>query len=119
MAPFVQALLRLTGRALGVPATILVLATGLALWYAGRFSPGHALWLWLALGLFSIAGGVWHWGLIPRRMEMGKLAAEGEKAGELSPGYARAARGWLTANAVLLALLAAILYLMIAKPSMP
>lgn len=107
----------MSGRAVGVPATVAVLLTGLALWYVGRFSAAHALWLWGALALFTIAGGIWHWGLIPRRVEMGRLAAEGEKSGALPPGYDRAARRWLTANAVLLAFLAAILYLMIAKPT--
>ncbi len=97
---------------------MLVLLTGFALWYAGRFSAAHALWLWLALALFTIAGGIWHWWLIPQRVEMGKLAAEGERAGALPPGYDRAARGWLTANAVLLGFLGAILVLMIAKPTL-
>jgi uncharacterized membrane protein len=103
---------------MGVPATVLVLLTGLALWYLGRFSAAHALWLWLALLLFTIAGGIWHWGLIPKRMEMGTLAAEGENAAALPPAYDRAARGWLTANAALLACLGAILLLMIAKPTL-
>jgi uncharacterized membrane protein len=103
----------------GVPATLLVLLTGFALWPVGRFSAAHALWLWVALALFTVAGGVWHWGLIPQRVRMGRLAAEGEEAGALPPGYARAAKRWLIANAVLLALLGGILVLMIAKPSMP
>lgn len=118
IAPFVQTLLRLTGRALGVSATVLVLVTGLGLWYVGRFSPAHALWLWLALALFTLAGGIWHWGLIPRRVEMGELAEEGERSGALPSGYSRSAGRWLTVNAVLLALLGAILFLMIAKPTL-
>jgi uncharacterized membrane protein len=115
----VQALLRLTGRAVGIPAASLVLLTGLALWHAGRFSASHALWLWIALVLYAMGGAVWHWGLIPSRREMGDLAAEAETARPLPGGYSRAARRWLSANAVLLALLGAILVLMIAKPTLP
>jgi uncharacterized membrane protein len=119
VAPFVQDLLRLTGRAVGVPATVVVLLTGFALWHAGRFSPAHALWLWLALAVFTAAGGIWHWGLIPLRVRMGRLAAEAEASGALPLAYTRAARRWLIVNGVLLALLAVILALMTAKPTMP
>jgi uncharacterized membrane protein len=119
IAPFVQDLLRITGRAVGIPATVLVLLSGFALWLAGRFSAAHALWLWLALAVFTAAGAVWHWGLIPERVRMGKLAAEGEASEAVPPAYARAARRWLIGNGVLLGLLAVILVLMIAKPTMP
>lgn len=98
---------------------MLVLLTGFALWHAGRFSAAHALWLWLALAVFTAAGAVWHWGLIPQRARMGKLAAEVANAESLPPDYARAAKRWLIANAVLLALLTGILVLMVAKPTMP
>lgn len=132
MAPYVQALLRLTGRAVGVPATVLSLLTGVGLVYAGEFSWLRSTWILAALALYSIAGAVWHWGLIPLRVRMGLLAAAREAGlpGDVGPGglvdttdadaeYGRLARRWLRVNGVILALLAAILALMVWKPVFP
>ena len=132
VAPYVQALLRLTGRAVGVPATVLSLLTGVGLVYAGEFSWLRSTWILAALALYSIAGAVWHWGLIPLRVRMGLLAAAREAGlpGDVGPGglvdttdadaeYGRLARRWLRVKGVILALLAAILALMVWKPVFP
>ena len=118
IASYVQTLLRLTGRAIGVPATVVLLATGLWLALLGGFSWTRSVWMTGALVLFAIAGAVWHWGLIPLRRRMGERAGEAERTGELPADYATLARRWLTVNGVILALLAAILWLMIAKPTL-
>ena len=111
-----QALLRLTGRAIGVPATVVLLGTGIALAFVGGFSWTRSIWMTGALVLFAVAGAVWHWGLIPLRRRMGERAAEAERTGVLPDDYMALARSWLTVNGVILALLAVILWLMIAKP---
>jgi uncharacterized membrane protein len=114
----VQALLRLTGRAIGVPATVVLLLSGLGLAYVGQFSWTRSIWMTGSLALFTIAGAVWHWGLIPLRVRMGGLAAAADRTGVLPGDYAALARRWLTVNAVILAMLAANLWLMVAKPTL-
>ena len=103
-----------------MPATVLSLLTGVGLVYAGGFSWTRSIiWLLAALALFSIAGAVWHWGLIPLRVRMGALADAERDAADVSPEYERLARRWLSVNGVIVALLGAILALMVWKPVLP
>ena len=101
-----------------MPATVALLVTGLWLAFLGGFSWTRSIWMTGALALFSIAGAVWHWGLIPLRRRMGDRAAEAERTGVLPAGYLGLARRWLIVNGLILALLAAILWLMVSKPTL-
>lgn len=118
IAPYVQALLRLTGRWIGVSATVGSIVTGVWLAFLGGFSWTRSVWMTGGIALFAIAGAVWHWGLIPLRIRMGERAAVAERTGELPADYLPLARRWLTVNGVILALLAAILWLMVSKPTL-
>jgi uncharacterized membrane protein len=102
-----------------VPATVASISTGVALAFLGRFSWTRSTWLVAAVVLFTIAGAVWHWGLIPLRVQMGALVEAEEDGADLPPEYERLARRWLSANGVILALLGAILALMIWRPVLP
>lgn len=109
-----------------MPATVLSLLSGLALAFVGRYSWPRSTWLVAAVALFTIAGAVWHWGLIPLRAKMETLAEAEEEdveaggaAANVSPEYERLARRWLSVNGAILALLGAILALMVWKPVFP
>ncbi len=120
IAPFVQSLLRLTGRAIGVPATVASVLTGFALAFVGGYSWTRSIWLVAAVALFTIAGAVWHWGLIPLRVRMGALVgAEEDAVADVPPEYEHLAKRWLSVNGAILALLGAILALMVWKPMLP
>jgi uncharacterized membrane protein len=102
-----------------VPATIASILTGVGLVVVGGFSWTRSIWLLAAIALFSIAGAVWHWGLIPLRVRMGALVRSDGDEADVPPEYVRLARRWLSVNGAILALLGAILALMIWKPVLP
>ncbi len=97
-----------------LPAVIILPVTGFAM--TGKTFSFSALWLWVSVLLYIIAGAAW----LPAaylQIRMRDLAKEAFEAGaELSPQYWRMARVWFWLGAVAFPAVAVILYLMVFKP---
>ncbi len=119
VARFVQAMLKGTGRAIALPALLLLFVSGLGLTHAARIPWREAVWIWISLGLFFVfAGGIWHRMLIPLRQEMQRIVEGTGETGALPENYRKLARAWISASGICLALIAVILALMIWKPTL-
>ncbi|HSQ60137.1 MAG TPA: DUF2269 family protein [Acidobacteriota bacterium] len=129
---YVLATMAWTSKSYAFPAILVNLIAGLALIHFARTHVAHALWLWIALGLYVVVTGLWHGVLIPRRKKMAALFGEPEKgakgggagaAGGAGGGggasdaeFEAMAKGWLRVNAATVLLLFAILVLMVWRP---
>ncbi|HEU4335356.1 MAG TPA: DUF2269 family protein [Candidatus Eisenbacteria bacterium] len=129
LRPYALATMAWTSKSYALPAILVNLIAGLALIHFARTPLAHALWLWIALGLYVVVTGLWHGVLIPRRKKMAALFGEPEKgakggaaaapaggAGASDAEFEAMARGWLGVNAVTVLLLFAILVLMVWRP---
>jgi uncharacterized membrane protein len=139
LRPYVLATMAWTSKSYAFPAILVNLIAGLALIHFARTPFAHAIWLWIALGLYVVVTGLWHGVLIPRRKKMAAMFGEPEKgakggaagaaaggaaAGGTAAGGAGAsdaefeamAKRWLGVNAVTVLLLFAILVLMVWRP---
>jgi len=119
VARYVQAILKGTGRAIALPAMVLLFVTGIGLTHLSGVRWSEAIWVWASLGLFLIfAGAVWHGMMIPLRKKMQGVLEGAEAPGPLPDSYRALARSWLTWSGVCLALIAVVLALMIWKPKL-
>ena len=132
LRPYVLATMAWTSKSYAFPAILVNLIAGLALIHFARTPLAHALWLWIALGLYAVVTGLWHGVLIPRRKKMAALFGEPEKgakggaggstggaaggAGASDAEFEAMAKGWLGVNAATVLLLFAILVLMVWRP---
>ncbi|HEY6572568.1 MAG TPA: DUF2269 family protein [Candidatus Eisenbacteria bacterium] len=129
LRPYVLATMAWTSKSYAFPAILVNLIAGLALIHFARTPFAHAIWLWIALGLYVVVTGLWHGVLIPRRKKMAALFGEPEQgakagaagapaggAGASDAEFEAMAKGWLGVNAVTVLLLFAILVLMVWRP---
>lgn len=113
---YVVATMAATSRGVALPAILVNLLTGLALLHARHTALAGAIWLWVALLLYAIVTGLWHGVLIPLRKKMAVII---EGAGGDAPpeAYEPLARRWISVSGYVVILLAVILGLMIARPT--
>ena len=116
VARYVLATMAVTGRGIAMPAFNVNLASGIILAFTEHVHWSHAVWLIVSIVLYTIMASLWHGTMIPLRK---KMAAEMEQgaAGSLPSTFEPMARRWVRTSGVVLALFAAILGLMIWRPT--
>jgi uncharacterized membrane protein len=113
---YVITTMAVTSRGVAMPAFVVNLASGVLLSIFGHVHWSHAIWLILSIVLYTIMASLWHGTLIPLRKRMAeKLEAVG--SGPLPADYEPMARQWVRISGAVLMLFAAILVLMVWKPT--
>ncbi len=113
---YVIATMTVTSRGVAMPAFVVNLASGVLLSIFGHVHWSHAIWLILSIVLYTIMASLWHGTLIPLRKKMAVML-EGVGSGPLPAEYEPMARQWVRISGAVLVLFAAILVLMVWKPT--
>lgn len=113
---YVVATMAVTSRGVAMPAFAINLSSGVLLSIFGPVHWTHAIWLHLSIVLYTIMAGLWHGMLIPWRKRMAVML-EAAGSGPLPADYEPMARQWVRISRAVLLLFAAILVLMVWKPT--
>ena len=113
---YVLGTMALTTRGVAMPAYYVNLISGILLGFVANVHWSRAIWLIVSIVLYTIMSSLWQGTLIPLRQ---KMEAELERAGSgsLPATFEPMARQWVRISGAVLALLAAILGLMIWRPT--
>jgi hypothetical protein len=113
---YVIGTMALTTRGIAVPAFYVNMTSGILLGFVANIHWLRAIWLIVSIVLYSIMASLWQGTLIPlRRMMAEEIDRAG--AGPLPVAFEPMARRWVRTSGAVLALFAAILGLMIWRPT--
>lgn len=100
-----------------LPGLVLLIVSGSIMAGRAGIAPNGLDWLTMSLILFGLTGALWLAALIPLQRRMIRLSEQSLASGALSVDYRRASKQWAIYGSAATLLPLAVLYLMIAQPS--